>query len=86
MAGLAPLIFESSRQAQFLIPMAISIAYGIFIATFMTLLLVPILLSANNSIKVYRRWLTSGVKPTPEEMERAIREQKSEKDAKEEIL
>ncbi|MDX1685229.1 MAG: efflux RND transporter permease subunit, partial [Saprospiraceae bacterium] len=36
-AGLAPLMFETSRQAQFLIPMAISISYGIFIATFLTL-------------------------------------------------
>lgn len=40
--GLVPLLFEQSTQAQFLIPMAISLAFGILIATFVTLLLVPI--------------------------------------------
>ncbi len=40
--GLAPLLFEQSTQAQFLIPMAISLAFGILLATFVTLLLVPI--------------------------------------------
>ena len=40
--GLAPLIFEKSTQAQFLIPMAISLGFGILFATFITLLMVPI--------------------------------------------
>ena len=44
-AGLTPLLFEKSQQAQFLIPMAISIVYGIMIATILTLLLLPIFLS-----------------------------------------
>jgi multidrug efflux pump subunit AcrB len=39
--GLAPMIFETSRQARFLIPMAISLGYGIVFATAITLLLVP---------------------------------------------
>ena len=39
--GLAPMIFETSLQARFLIPMAISLGYGILIATFIILLLVP---------------------------------------------
>ncbi len=39
--GLAPMIFESSRQARFLIPMAISLGYGLLFATLITLLLVP---------------------------------------------
>lgn len=41
--GLAPMIFESSRQARFMIPMAISVGYGILFATAITLLLVPCL-------------------------------------------
>jgi multidrug efflux pump subunit AcrB len=41
-AGLAPLIFEKSTQAQFLIPMAVSLGFGILFATFITLVLVPI--------------------------------------------
>jgi len=41
--GLAPMIFETSRQARFLIPMAISLGFGILFATFITLFLVPAL-------------------------------------------
>jgi len=41
--GLAPMIFETSRQARFLIPMAISLGFGILFATFISLLLVPCL-------------------------------------------
>jgi multidrug efflux pump subunit AcrB len=77
-AGLAPLIFETSRQAQFLIPMAISIAYGIVIATFLTLLTLPVLLSISNYSKVYVKWLWNGKKPNREEVERAIIELEAE--------
>jgi multidrug efflux pump subunit AcrB len=45
-AGLLPLLFETSLQAQFLIPMAVSISFGLAFATFLVLLLVPTLLSA----------------------------------------
>ena len=41
-AGLMPLIFEKSTQAQFLIPMAVSLGFGILFATLITLFLVPI--------------------------------------------
>ena len=74
-AGLAPLLLEKSRQAQFLKPMAISIAYGIGFATVLTLLLLPIFLSFSNQIKVFVSWLFSGKTPTKEEVERAIKEQ-----------
>lgn len=73
-AGLAPLIFEKSRQAQFLIPMALSIVYGIILATFLTLLMLPLLLSFSNSVKVYIKWLWTGKKPTRESVERAVKE------------
>ena len=39
--GLLPLILEKSMQATFLIPMAVSLAFGVLFATFITLLLVP---------------------------------------------
>jgi len=39
--GLMPMIFETSRQARFLIPLAISLGYGILFATLITLILVP---------------------------------------------
>jgi multidrug efflux pump subunit AcrB len=41
--GLAPMIFETSRQARFLVPMALSLGFGILFATVITLLLVPCL-------------------------------------------
>ena len=65
-------------QAQFLIPMAISIAYGIGLATVLTLVLLPLMLSLGNNMKVHWKWMTTGTKPTKEEVERAIIEQKVE--------
>lgn len=41
--GLAPMIFETSRQARFMIPMALSLGFGILFATFITLAIVPCL-------------------------------------------
>ena len=42
-AGLFPLLLERSFQAQFLIPMAVSISFGLLAATVLTLLFVPAL-------------------------------------------
>ncbi len=50
-AGLAPLILEKSFQAKFLIPMAISVAYGLMVGTFILLVLIPALLMISNRIK-----------------------------------
>jgi len=41
-AGLSPLILEKSTQAQFLIPMAVSLGFGILFATCITLIFIPI--------------------------------------------
>lgn len=79
-AGLAPLMLEKSRQAQFLKPMAISIAYGIGIATILTLVMLPLLLAVSNSIKVKVKWLKTGNAVTKEEVERAIIESKFNED------
>jgi multidrug efflux pump subunit AcrB len=49
--GLAPLIFEPSYHAQFLSPMAISVAYGLIVGTVLTLLLIPTLLVLINKLK-----------------------------------
>jgi len=40
-AGLTPILLEKSPQAQFLIPMAVSLSFGVVFATLVTLLLVP---------------------------------------------
>lgn len=49
-AGLTPLLFETSLQAQFLIPMAVSISFGLAFATFLVLLMVPVLLSLHEGV------------------------------------
>ncbi|RIA47520.1 efflux RND transporter permease subunit [Dichotomicrobium thermohalophilum] len=48
--GLTPLLFETSRQAQFLIPMAITLVFGLAAATFLVLILVPSLLGVGRDI------------------------------------
>jgi multidrug efflux pump subunit AcrB len=82
-AGLAPLLLEKSRQAQFLKPMAISVSYGITFATLLTLIVLPIFLSYSNQIKVYLKWLSSGDFPSKEAVERALKEKKDEEKMKE---
>jgi multidrug efflux pump subunit AcrB len=41
--GLLPMLFEQSLQARFLIPMAISLAFGVLFSTFVILILTPVL-------------------------------------------
>ncbi len=55
--GLAPMIFETSMQARFLIPMAISLGYGILFATTITLVLVPCLyMLLDDGARNYKRF------------------------------
>ena len=51
--GLLPLLFETSLQAQFLIPMATSIAFGLGLSTVLVLLVIPALLSW---LEQFREW------------------------------
>lgn len=73
-AGLAPLLLEKSLQAQFLIPMAISVSFGLLAITFIILLVLPALLIINNRIKVYTAYAWNAKKPTYTEVEPAARE------------
>lgn len=59
-AGLLPLIFERSIQAQFLIPMAVSLAFGILFATVITLFLIPCAYMATEDIKKAFAWAWRG--------------------------
>ena len=61
--GLLPLLFETSLQAQFLIPMATSIAFGLGLATFLVLLVIPALLSW---VEQFREWRASRRGQQPE--------------------
>jgi multidrug efflux pump subunit AcrB len=54
--GLAPMIFETSRQARFMIPMAISLGYGLLFATMITLILVPSLYMVLEDVKGLKRF------------------------------
>lgn len=82
-AGLAPLIIETRRSAQFLIPMAITIAYGILMGTFLTLVLLPVFLRINNSIKRGKAWLFTGELPSADDVERVNIEEKLKEQATE---
>ncbi len=58
--GLLPLMFETSLQAQFLIPMAVSISFGLAFATVLVLLVIPSLLHIHERI---RAWLAARAAP-----------------------
>jgi multidrug efflux pump subunit AcrB len=60
--GLAPMIFETSVQARFLIPMAISLGFGVLFATLITLVLVPALYVI---VEDLRRLFVSDPQPSP---------------------
>ena len=75
-AGIMPIIFERSTQAQFLIPMAIALAYGLAFATLLTLTLLPSLLLVMNDIKFLAVWLWDGKKPDPTSLEASVKESK----------
>ncbi|MGR8918297.1 MAG: efflux RND transporter permease subunit [Gammaproteobacteria bacterium] len=49
--GLSPLLFETSLQAQFLIPMALTLVFGLAVSTFVVLLLVPALIMIQGDIR-----------------------------------
>lgn len=70
--GLFPLILEKSFQAQFLIPMAISLAYGVAFGTVFILLFFPALIMVLNDFRRIIRQLWHGRKYEPEEVEIAL--------------
>ena len=50
MGGLTPLLFETSLQAQFLIPMAVTLVFGLFVTTFLVLLVAPALIAVQHDV------------------------------------
>jgi multidrug efflux pump subunit AcrB len=71
-AGLYPIILEGSFQAEFLKPMAISLAYGVLFGTTFLLLFFPVLILVLNDFKVWAKYLWTGEKPSKESVEKAI--------------
>ncbi len=71
--GLAPIILETSRQAQFLIPMAISVAYGLVFGTAVLLLVLPAGFLALNRFRVALARIKNP-DASPESVEPAVKE------------
>jgi multidrug efflux pump subunit AcrB len=71
-AGLYPIVLEGSFQAQFLKPMAITLAYGVLFGTFFILMFFPALILVINDMKRWARWLWTAKKPSREDVEPAI--------------
>ncbi|MEZ6194857.1 MAG: efflux RND transporter permease subunit [Planctomycetota bacterium] len=73
--GLAPMIFETSVQARFLIPMAVSLGFGILFATIIILLLVPAIYVALDDLARLLSWIFPDLHPD------RVRAQRIEDDA-----
>jgi len=67
--GLFPLILEKSFQSQFLIPMAISVAFGVLFGTIILLFYFPSLILYFNDIRRARWWLWKGGETAPTRIE-----------------
>ena len=63
-AGLTPLLLERSVQAQFLVPMAVSLAFGVLFSTVISLILVPATYLILEDLKAIPRWLYGSAKVT----------------------
>ena len=74
-AGLGPIVFETSLQAQFLIPMALTLAGGLLVGTFFTLLVLPAAFLCLNDLRRVVRWLRVGRWPDRRAVEPAARPQ-----------
>lgn len=79
-AGLAPLILNKSFQAQFLVPMAISVAYGIAFATALTLVVLPVSLSLLNDFRRFLHLMWYNEKISKEEIEPAVKAFRNEQE------
>lgn len=79
-AGLAPLILNKSFQAQFLIPMAISVAFGLLFTTIIILVLLPVFLLWISPLHRSWIWIVRGEWRNPIDAEPAVREINNNKD------
>lgn len=70
--GLYPIILEKSFQAQFLRPMAVALAYGVFIGTIFILIFFPALIMFMSDLRVYKYKLWHGRKPQREEVSKTL--------------
>jgi multidrug efflux pump subunit AcrB len=71
-AGLYPIILENSFQAQFLIPMAVSLAYGVMIGTAFILVIFPVIIVTLSDLRVGLRKLWTGESVERENLEPSV--------------
>jgi multidrug efflux pump subunit AcrB len=64
-AGLTPLLFETSLQAQFLIPMAVTICFGLAFSTILVLVVIPTLLSTLEHMRGHFYQKVAGIRSAP---------------------
>jgi multidrug efflux pump subunit AcrB len=76
-AGLYPIVMETSFQAQFLKPMAVALAFGVLFGTFFILIFFPALILVLNDIKAWFKYQWTGTRPTREDVEAAVIHSKS---------
>lgn len=63
--GLGPLLFERSLQAQFLLPMVVTLVFGLAVATFLVLFLVPAVIGVGDDIaRLGSAYMRLGRRPT----------------------
>lgn len=74
--GLYPLILENSFQAQFLIPMAIALAYGVLVGTMFILMFFPVLILILNDIKRISKSIWEGEPILARDVEPKVKESK----------
>ncbi|MCK5125750.1 MAG: efflux RND transporter permease subunit [candidate division Zixibacteria bacterium] len=72
--GMAPLIMETSKQAQFLIPMAAAVAYGLVFGSVILLIVLPATFVAFNTVRVRYAGIFSSGPITAESVEPAVKE------------
>lgn len=66
-AGVTPLLLEQSLQAKFLIPMAVSLAFGVMFATFITLIFIPSTYVVLEDLRKLARWAW-GLEKAPDDV------------------
>lgn len=69
--GLYPIILETSFQAQFLVPMAVALAYGVMIGTGFILLFFPVIILVLNDLRRVSYWVYYGEWKKAEDLEPA---------------
>ncbi len=70
--GLMPIVFSQNISSHFVVPMAISLSFGLLFSSFLQVFFVPVLFLYLNSLRCYFYWFTTGKWPNREQVEPAF--------------